>query len=240
MNNTIRIAVVAAVVAVAAFVGYQLIAGPNVGDQSPSPSASSAPSALQSAGPSVLPLGADQPLTAGTYTLGDAFPVGITFEIPAGWVSCSSGLLDMGACKESTDTEPGSGVAFLIVDNVVADPCGPANVLLEPPVGPSPDDLVAALSSLKGFEASAPMDVTLDGFDGKQFTLTAPLDAGCDLKSWRTEGRTNGVGPGEINVLRILDVHGVRLVISGGYQQATSEEQLAAIQQVIESIHIEP
>jgi len=237
MSSSIRIAVAAAVVVVVAFVGYRLIAGPSVGDQSPSPSASVAPSTA--AGPNVLPLGSDQPLSAGTYTLGEAFPVGITFELPEGWESCSSGLLEMGACKASTDTEPGSGVAFLIVENVVADPCGPPNVLLDPPVGPSVDDLVAAISGLEGYEATATLDINVNGFDGKQFTLTAPDNEGCGA-TWVAEGRTNGVGAGEINEMRVLDVDGVRVVITGAYRPETSEEQLSAIQQVIASVQIEP
>ena len=238
MNNTMRIAIAAAVVAVVAFVGYQVISGPSVGDQSPSPSASVAPSDLSGDLPSALPVAPDQALSAGTYTLGDGFPVSITFVVPAGWVSCSQGPVDQGVCKESTDTEPGSGVGFLIVENVVADPC--TGQLLDPPVGPSVDDLVAAISSLEGFEATAPMDINVDGFDGKQFTLTSPADATCELKTWATESRTNGVGPDEVNLLRILNVDGVRVVINGGYQTGTSEEQLAAIQQVIASVHIEP
>jgi len=237
MNNTMRIAIAATVVLVVAFVGYQVISGPSVGDQSPSPSASTAPSAAQSAAPSELPFGADQPLGPGTYTLG-GFPVGITFEVPAGWVSCSSGPTEQGACKDSTDTEPGSGVVFLIVGNVVADPC--TTTELDPPVGPSVEDLVTAISNLEGFEVTLATDLTVDGFSGMQFTVTAPEDAECSLSSWTTDTGANGVGPGEINVMRILDVDGVRVVISGAYQPATSEEQLAAIQQIIESVHIEP
>lgn len=239
VNNFLKIGLGAAAVVIVAFVGFQLISDPSAGDQSPSPSASSAPTAAQSAGPSELPLVPDQPLSAGTYSLADGFPVGITFEVPEGWVSCSQGAMDQGVCKDSTDTEPGSGVGFVIVDNVVADPCGPASELLDPPVGPSVDDLVAAISSLEGFEATASLNLTVDGFSGKQFTVTAPEIEGCGA-TWATSTRTNGVGPGEINMLRILDVDGVRVVISGAYQPAASEEQLAAIQQVIDSVHIEP
>jgi hypothetical protein len=238
MSNTMRIAIAAAVVVVVAFIGYQVISGPSVGDPSPSPLASAAPSAAQTAAPSELPFGAGGPLSPGTYSLYEGFPVAITFEIPSGWVSCSSGLVEQGACKESTDTEPGSGVAFLIVDNVVADPC--TTTELDPPVGPSVEDLVAAISNLEGFEATPATDLTVDGFSGKQFTVTAPLDAGCRLSSWTTASGTNGVGPGESNLLHILDVDGVRVVISGAYQPETSEEQLAAIQQVIASVHIDP
>ena len=131
------------------------------------------------------------------------------------------------------------GVAFLIVDNVVADPCGPINQLLDPPVGPSVDDLVAAISNLDGFEATAATEVTVDGFQGMQFTVTAPEIEGCGA-TWVVADRTNGVGPAEVNEMRILDVDGVRVVISGSYFPEASAEQLSGIHSVIASIQIEP
>ena len=67
-------------------------------------------------------------------------------------------------------------VSFLIVENVVADPCSPNEEPRDPPAGPTVDDLVAAISTLDGFEASAPLDVTVDGYHGKQLTLAAPAE----------------------------------------------------------------
>ncbi len=63
-----------------------------------------------------------------------------------------------------TDSEE---IGFQVVENVIADPCGAG--LLDPPVGPSVDEMVAAISSLDGFEASAPTDATVDGFSGQEF-----------------------------------------------------------------------
>jgi hypothetical protein len=238
VNNTIRIAVAAAAVLVVAFVGYQLMAGPSVGNPSPSPSASAAPSAAQSAGPSELPFGGTTLLNAGTYSLGDQFPVQVTFEVPANWTSCSQGPTDQGVCSPPSDTY-GMGVSFLIVENVVADPCGSSRALLDPPVGPTVDDLVTALSGLEGFEATAPTDLTVDGFRGKEFTLTAPA-AGAGCATWATETRTNGVGPGEVTVLRILDVEGTRLVITGAHGAGAPEANAAALQVILASVQIEP
>jgi hypothetical protein len=239
MNNFARVGLAAVVLVAVVGIGFAL-SGTNLGGPGATPTPTATATTSAAATPSAFPPISDVPLDAGTYSLGTSFPVRLTFEVPAGWVSCSAGPVDQAVCKPSTDTEPGSGVGFLIVDNVVADPCGPSNELVDPPVGPSVDDLVAAISSLEGFEATAPMDINVDGFDGKQFTLTSPADATCELKTWATESRTNGVGPDEVNLLRILNVDGVRVVISGGYQTGTSEEQLAAIQQVIASVHIEP
>ena len=63
-------------------------------------------------------------------------------------------------------------IAFWNVDNVHVDPCNAAAGELEPPIGPSVDDLVAALSNLPGLEATAPVDVTVGTFRGKEIELT--------------------------------------------------------------------
>ena len=103
-------------------------------------------------------------------------------------------------------------VTFQIVDNVRAPPCSDQETaeLLDPPVGPSVNDLVTAISNLEGYEATASEDVTVSGFSGKEFTLTAPDTEGCSA-TWATAERTTGMGPNEINELRILDVDGVRV-----------------------------
>ena len=43
----------------------------------------------------------------------------------------------------------------------------------DPPIGPSVDDLVTALSTQPEFEATAPVDVTVGSFSGKRIELTA-------------------------------------------------------------------
>lgn len=78
--------------------------------------------------------------------------------------------------------------------------------------------------------------VTIDGHGGKQFEVTAPLDALCDLKTWANAARTNGVGAGEINVLRVLDLDGTRLMIAGAF--GPSEGNRARVEQVMDSVQI--
>ena len=65
----------------------------------------------------------------------------------------------------------GAGVGFVDVGNVFVDPCRAR--LADPPVGETVDDLVSALADLPG-EAATAIDVTLDGFDGKQIEFTLP------------------------------------------------------------------
>lgn len=237
MNNTVRLALAAAAAVVVALLGYSFFLAPNVGAPGPDD-----PSPTLAASPNLLPR-AEVDLAAGTYSLGDAFPVGLTFEIPTGWASCSSGPLEQGICAFSgTVGGPtgGTGVGFHIVENVVEDPCD-ATSLLDPPVGPSVEELAAAISNLPGFEATAPEDVTVDGFAATRLTLTAPGAAACEsLSTWATPDRVNGVGFGEASSLYIVDVDGVRIVISTTHFPETSADELSAADDVIASIQIEP
>jgi hypothetical protein len=227
---------VAAFVVVGCATGQGVTSGPLA-----SPSLTPSPTPTPAVSPATLPKGGTA-LKAGTYLVDDPFPVRLTFEVPQGWVSCGEGSLELGVCADLI-----GALSFLIVDNVVADPCDPTRAPLDPPVGPSVDDLVTAISNLPGFKATGAVDITLDGSHGKQFELTAPDGASvCKLDDrglgpWSTAERTNGVGPGEVNRLQILDVDGARLVISAAYHPGkTTEDGLTELQQVIDSIHLAP
>ena len=231
-NNPLGLALAAAVV-VALVLGISLLSRPRVGDN-PQPT----PTPRPSASPISLP-GATWPLEPGTYSL-PSFPLGIIFEVPAGWHSCSESLVEQSVCYTPTDAIEDTRVSFVIVENVVVDPCSPGKEGLEPPVGPSVDDLVAAISSLEGFEASAPIDLIVDGYHGKSFTLTTPRNPGCDMKTWAAADRTNNVSPGEVNLLHVLDVNGTRLVITGDYfpGEPAAAGLRAAVEQIIASVQI--
>ena len=71
-----------------------------------------------------------------------------------------------------TKGEPGYGLVFMEVGNIYTDSC--PSVQLDPPVGPTVDDLVSAWGDLPGFDATVPTDTTVDGFDGKQIEFTVP------------------------------------------------------------------
>jgi hypothetical protein len=169
--------------------------------------------------------------------------VAITFDIPleppAAWFACSGPpAVEQGVCYEWT-SDRYVAAGFLIVDNVVAECADPETAeLLDPPVGPSVDDLVTAVSSLEGFAATEPVDVTVSGFQGKEFTLTA-VRHGCGA-TWATAERINGMGKGESNLVRILDVDGVRVVIAGAYDADTPDAVVAAVEHIMDSVQIEP
>ena len=176
-------------------------------------------------------------LEAGAYVFGDPFPVRVTVEVPEGWTSCVYGPVEAGVCRDDE-----SGVNFVIVDNVVSDPCDQSQPRLVPPVGPSVDDLVSAISNLEGFETTDPVDVTVDGFQGKQLELS-PEPAFCQggISTWATAQRTNGIAPGEVNLLRILDVAGTRVMVAAAHQPTrTTADELAEIRRVFDSVHVAP
>ena len=208
----------------------------DVGTSASAPNASTASSA--SATSNVIEPGAIlddfRDLEAGTHVVDDPFPVRVSFEVPDGWRTWAY----TSAASQINVVKPDVGeVSFEIVDNVSADPC--TEELLDPAVGPSVDDLVTALSDLDGFEVSAPSDVTIDGFSGKQLTMTAPAETSCEsLYTWRTTTRQNGVGAGEVNEVRILDVDGVRLLISIARGASPSAGVQSEIDAVLESIQI--
>ena len=194
----------------------------------------------------VVPIGAEQSLNAGRYSLSE-FPVGITFEIPAfespaEWYSCSSSPVEQAVCHVSNpDEDIPASVTFQIVDNVRTPPCSDQETaeLLDPPVGPSVNDLVTAISNLEGYEAGFHEAVTVSGFRGMEFTLWAPGTEGCSAR-WATAERTTGMVPNEINEVWILDVDGVRVVISSAYHQETPNAAAAAVLGIIGSVQIEP
>ena len=211
-----------------------------------SPSQAPSPSAAHTAAAFPGFPGAPRPVDAGTYGVGPDFPraarpdfpVSISFVVPAGWLSCvnNAGFL----C-------PADGVGavqIFIFTNVAADPCDDGT-LRDPPMGPTVDDLVTAISSLPWSAVTPPTDVTVDGFRGKEFEATASTTSPCvgrgDLAD-RVHRRSEGdFSPGVRNRLRILDVEGTRVVISGSYLPGTTSSQdLAEINAIIDSIRIEP
>ena len=180
MNRSFATAVtVAMFVVVGCGTGQGIASGPLASPTlhpSPSPSQTPSPTSVPVASAVGLPTG-ETVLRGGTYVVDDPFPVHISVEVPEGWSSCGLGARELGVCADGI-----GAIGFLIVDNVVADPCDPSRALLDPPVGPSVEELVTAIANLRGFEATDPVAVTLDGFQGQRFELTAPQGPGlCKL-----------------------------------------------------------
>lgn len=220
------------------------------------PSIDAAPSAtasLTSDKPSVAPSPKVHPLRVqggtaildpGTYVL-DLFPVNIAFDIPdgapPGWhVGASSD--EVAILLWFTPPEITYEFAFSTADNVYVDPCDAAAGELEPPIGPSVDDLVAAISELPEFQVTAPVDVTVGAFRGKEIEVTA-LDSGDDCPeviAFRAGDEDYDLLPGQTERMHILDVDGVRIVMRILEPAGRDAAGEAELHQILDSIRIEP
>jgi hypothetical protein len=198
--------------------------------------------------PRLLPVGdRELPLEPGaSYITADPFLVRVTFTAPDGWVG-RLGAEFLAFTNPNGRDAPAYGVIFGIFDKVAADPChfdqGFRDALPESSV----DALVAALTAVPGLDASIPIDVTVDGYAGKQLTLTAPASfAGCTLSPdgyavWQLPGDTNNPFiAGQRSRLWILDVDGQRLVIDLPEAPDQSAQERADAQAVFDSIRIAP
>jgi hypothetical protein len=180
-------------------------------------------------------------LTAGPYLIDDPFPVRIGLTVPSGWHAAGvrSTLAALGF--------EGGGLIFTIVEGVYADPCHLEEGLVEPRVGPRADDLASALARLPGLAVSGPTDTRIDGLHAVTLTLTAPTsfesctepDGGPLFRLWGAP-EWHWLDPGERNRLWIVEVAGTRLVISAEEQADATPAALAALNEAIASIDIEP
>ena len=72
-------------------------------------------------------------------------------------------------------------VGSSVVANIYSEPC--LDKLLDPPLGPTVDDLATAFADAWGTNATTPTEVTLDGFIGMQMVLTVPADVALPIAS---------------------------------------------------------
>ena len=217
------------------------------GGTSTGPTTSTAPtgtvqaSALGSPGPRALVAGPQGPLESGTYVIASPFLSRVTLSLPAGWFADIGGpyavFLDPSVDPVSNDD---GLVELVIFDKVYADPCHPDRGLLDPPPGPSVDDLAKALASLPSLVATTPTDVTVAGYHGKQVTLKAPTSIDtCSV--WQLPlGAVNTMVPGERDQYWIFDLKGQRLVIDAHELPNESAAHKAEVQAILDSIRFAP
>jgi hypothetical protein len=233
--------------------------GPEAADPTiPSPMAPSDPSPTPTV-QDIMELPYFSPLEPGTYfidpDLDPSTPLRVVYEVPfEGW------SMWIGAAKSSDDGHV--GVSITTVTNLVRHGCRDHS-WADPPVGPSVDDLAAALADLAPFEVtSPPKDVTIYGHSGKHLELTVPdlpvegqgddrrftQCVGGNLKSWvaaidTTPGDAfygyNGE-PGRTEEFWILDVNGIRLMIEANWSPASPRKDVAEMRAILDTIQIKP
>ena len=195
------------------------------------PPATETPTSLESSPDTPQP-------TPGTSSIDAVRGVRLTFAVPAGWVNHGWAVVK---------GNPYFGVVFMAVTNIFVDPC--QWVEFDPPIGPSVDDLASAWADVPGLNATAPIDITIDEYHGKQVEFTAPdyNAAECHdgyfglFQEAGFAGRgPNYVaqGPNQHHQLWILDVDGTRLVISASDFPDTSEQDRTDLNALLSSIRI--
>jgi len=165
--------------------------------------------------------------------------------VPTGWST-------NGSFVDQNEGNPPNGMAFSTwqIATVYNDPCRWQTTGAS--VGPTVDDLVAALAAQKRGATVTPVAVTVDGFSGKQIDLIVPLDvtiaaiAACDGGQYKTWTDPSGGdrykrGPsGQHDLLDILDVNGRTFVIQGSFYPANTAADLAGLQAIADPVKITP
>jgi len=249
MNKTMRIALSAAVVAVALLLGFNYFVTPNIGSPGlGDPEPTFTPTPVPTPEPTATPiprLNGQEDLDAGQYRVGERFQMDITISVPDGWSAFEDFAVDPPA---GADPPGGSSLAFWSVENLYVDPLAEELGTLDPPVGPTVDDLVDALVTHPAWTTTAAIDITVDGFAGERLELTIPSGVefdNCGSSPFLMWTATSGgyrcaQGPGQVHDIYVVDVEGERLVFYVISFPDTPAADLAALQAVVESIEIDP
>ena len=197
-------------------------------------------------------------LTGGRYLfrpVADQPDLAVVATGPDGWVGYPSWAMD-GPEPVRADAPTGIGISFFTANGVYSDPChwdvqgtGRADVG-DVEVGPSVDDLVAALRGNTFYTSSVATPVTVDGYAGQELELQLPNDpfTSCDEEPGDSGGHAfvfSGAGlyaqgPANRWHLYILDVEGTRLIaVILSYAQ-TPQTDLDLARNIIETLDIDP
>ena len=215
------------------------------GSLSPSPDAPS-----PSASPVALPIGDLEAGTTYAIDLGDHGRLVLT--VPGtGWFTTQPDHLGKDV-MESSDSNAGYDIRLIpyFVSNINTDPCAWRDSVLEPPVGPTVDDLATAFMEQPLQHASSVSDVTLGGYAGKKVELSIPDELGapgaCDGGNYQRwyENDPSSYGPftwgsSQRDTVYIIDVEGTRWVIDTHYRLGVPDTDLAELEQLVASIRFE-
>ena len=168
----------------------------------------------------------------------------MTFNTPADWT-----VIDGWSAYKDAAAAAGAGVLFDSITNIYAEGC--QWVLVDPPVGPTVDDLATAWANVPSFAATTAVDVTVDGYAGKQFEFTVPDYTASECREtkyglWDVPGTGGGDEPpgywaqlpNQHLQMWVLDVDGTRLVIGASTSPSTSPQDRAALEELVASIQI--
>ena len=186
------------------------------------------------------------PLDAGTYTVEGVFDVDLAFTVPDGWSVGDVGVdhVEIVSVPPDDAIRPSDdmGVGFFLIDNLFVDPCAMDDRTIEPPIGPTVEDLAEGFANVPGYRASSPVATTIDGYRGLRMDLDLALFM-CPFSEahlWTTPaGWIQSLrGEQELNTLWIIDVDGVRLVTDSYAIPGAADDDRAELESIVESIRI--
>jgi hypothetical protein len=220
------------------------------GDPSPSPLAS------PTGRPLLLPTAAG-PLDPGTYRLGASVGLSgnpfarMTATVPEDWYGIRGSTF--ANLFQGSDEFFAGSVTLAVPSNFFIDPCDQNAGLLDPPLGPTVDDFVAALANVPGHQTTEATDVTFHGYAGKYVEQIGPPSVAqctdsvsCAWETQFNETAACAFAGDDHRRLWVLDVDGVTVVItlhdrtSAPLPSGTDPVSVAEQQQVFDSIRIAP
>ena len=215
---------------------------------------------IASAPATAAPAALTDRLDGGRYLFGpfgDDASVTIVATGPDGWVGYPDWAMD-GPEPIRADAPTGIGISFFTANGLYGDPChwdvlgtGDAAPPGDVSVGPTIDDLVAALRANTFYTSSAATPITIDGYSGQELELQLPDHpfSTCDKDDPDDSGGHAFVfsgpglyvqGPANRWHLSILDVEGTRLIAVILSYAATREADLQSAVSVIRTMDIRP
>ena len=233
LNTTaLRIGIVAAVLVIAAVVGWRLLPG------SVSPGGPPAPTVKP---PPIPRLNNQGSLPAGRYQVDASLPMMVTVAVPNGW-STDTNWVVIG--PKGNQAPNGMAIRFHTVKNLLVHPLSPSDGAITPPVGPSVDDLVNAMINHRDWTTTGPSPITIDGYLGQVVHVTLPAGTSNATPFYLSVdpkgGQIWGWVAGQLFDIYVIDVGGKRLVIDAFHYAGTSAEDLAAQKAILDSVQLTP
>ena len=233
MNDSARLVLAAAAIVVVAFLGIQFLSSDmGVGGPDPTHTPTATPAALP-------PPGSLEP---GSYYVDrpDWAPAPYIFTVSDGWELDADGFV-------SKDAGGAGEVMFTTwnVSHIFSDACDDSvDNLVD--VGTTVDELASGLVAQENRDASR-STATLGGYPATRVELSFPADldpATCSGRAWPDPGpdMSGGmlVADGQTQVVYVLDIGGDRMVVVASHMPDSSEQDLAALQGVLDSLRIDP
>jgi hypothetical protein len=225
MQNAVKLALVAAAVIAVVVAGMNLIPRSNSQVGGPTPSDS----------PSPLPSIETERITMRAW----GSPVTFSVDKPTAWgvFSDTADEPPFSTIRGGTTPPTGMSVYFYAPTTTYQDPC--REVPVDPPIGPTVDDLVQALREIPNITTTEPVASTLGGLPATYLEMTTDGTLPCSPSQFYIWDGNLTQGAGQIVRTWVLEVNGSRIVASALRYPDATDMALAEQQIVLDSIQFE-